>query len=88
MRRASQKTPKPSVVIEYRMTWRTQMTGQFWTYVRYAALFTAVCISSMQDALKRERAERAERANALAAAQLNYPNLDQYISQGRISLGR
>jgi hypothetical protein len=64
------------------------MTDQFWTYVRYAALFTAVSISSAQNAMKTQQMERAERANALAAAQLHYPNLDRDIPRGRISIGR
>jgi hypothetical protein len=57
------------------------MTGQFWTYVRYALFFTAILYSAAQDKQKRDAAldqqkreqmDRAERATALAA-QLHYP---------------
>jgi hypothetical protein len=62
------------------------MTDQFWIYVRYAVLFTAVSITAVQHAIKAQQMEQAERANALADAQLHYPKLD--IPEGRISIGR
>jgi hypothetical protein len=50
------------------------MTGQFWTYVRYAVFFAAIFYSATQDRWKREQIEQLERANAVAS-QMHYPKL-------------